>query len=129
MASPTPQQLAAAEKALRFVFPNLQFVRSQITPEAAAFAFETVRRVDIGSRVAGGLFKLYDLSKPVHEWKDIVDTIVAAVEEALKDPQESVKSEIGLAYIRYFYSHGIQANLTYGEDVYPCPEFRFPLGF
>jgi len=33
----------------------------------------------------------------MHDWKDIIETAVSAVEEALENPHNSVKSEIGLA--------------------------------
>ncbi|MDA2923754.1 hypothetical protein MYX65_03690 [Acidobacteria bacterium AH-259-L09] len=115
--------LDAAEKALRFVFQNppLQFKRSQITLDAAVFAFQVLIKVDQASRASLGLFKLWS-PIPVRSWAGISKIFVKAVIAALKDPTKYGRSKIG-ATVAITYRRLLQAHLA-EPSTFPCPEYR-----
>ena len=120
---PNPEQAAAAEAALRFVFPDLKFQREQITLDAAKFALEVLRRVDVGARAAFGLFKLYQGTQVITEWNDIPKAIYDAAKEAAAHPDEPMKSRIALAFIAWTLQRLLQKHLD-DPETFPCPDFR-----
>ena len=120
--TPTPEQLQAAEGALSWVYPDLKFERSQITTDAALFAFVVMRKVNIGARAAYGMFKLYSLVPP-GKWSAIPKQVTKAVLAALQKPGKSLKSQIALAFIAWPHQRNLQLHLREPET-YPCPDFR-----
>jgi hypothetical protein len=117
-----PDELAAADFALRWVFPDLKFERNQITPDAALYGFRVMRKVDIGSRAAYGLFQLTTLPLKVTTWSDIPKEIYQAVREAMKDPRKPMKSRVALAFIALQHQRLLQYHLN-DPETHPCPEF------
>jgi hypothetical protein len=119
---PNPEQAAAAEAALRYVFPDLRFRREQITLDAAKFAFEVLRRVDLGARAAYGLFKLYEGTLVVTEWSDIPKAVYDAAKEASAHPDRPMKSRIALAFIAWTLQRLMQKHLD-DPETFPCPDY------
>ena len=117
-----PDQLEVAEKALRWVFPDLKFDRTQITPDAALYSFRVLRKVNLGARVAYGLYQLTQLPLNVREWSDIPQEIFSAVKDALEDPGKSMKSRIALALIALQHERLLQYHLR-DPETFPCPDF------
>jgi hypothetical protein len=122
MDTPTQSQSAAATAALRYIYPNIRVRDSQITLDAAKFAFELVRRVDIGARAAYGLFKIYGGSLTVTEWKDIPNFVYEAAKAAAEHPNESMRSLIAVTFIALPLQRLVQAHLD-DPETFPCPGF------
>lgn len=115
---------ATAAKALRFIYGNrLQFTDNQVTPAAAAFAFVTLAKVDLGARAAYSLFKLYSGSLSITKWSDITDALYQAAKAFLEQPGHSLKSEIALAFIALPHTRNLQQHLI-DPDTFPCPDYR-----
>ena len=122
IADPDAQQ--AAEQALRSIFHGphaLRFQRTQITLDAAVFAFQAIVKVDQASRAAAGLFKLWS-PVPVTSWKGIPKMFVKAVLAATKDPNTYKQSKIGLT-VAITHRRNLQAHLDM-PNVMPCPAYR-----
>lgn len=120
MEKPSTIQLDAAEKSLRFIYPSLQFKRNQITPQAAAFAFKVIVKVDKGTRISSGLFKLTGVYT---SWKSLPQKFVKAIYELFKDPSEFKKNAVSAAYIASPHRRNLQYHLD-DPDTFPCPDFR-----
>jgi hypothetical protein len=119
-----PSTAEAAEKALRFIFQSphaLKFKRSQITLDAAVFAFRALIKVDKASRASMGFFKLWS-PVPVRSWGAIPKLFVKAVNAALKDPRQYKASPIGRT-VAITHRRNLQAHLDM-PDVMPCPQFK-----
>jgi hypothetical protein len=56
------------------------------------YAFRVMKKVDVGSRAAYGLFQLTQLPLNVRSWSDIPREIYGAVREAMKQPGKPMKS-------------------------------------
>jgi len=124
--SATPETLELADKSLRFIFgEGLQYRRDQITPEAAAFSFEVVIKVDRGARAAYALFKLYESMSKVTEWKDIPEAVIGAVKAFFEQRHSSVKSVISVAFIALQHQRNLQMHLP-DPETFPCPEYWHP---
>lgn len=119
---PSPDRLEAAEAALRWVFPDLQFQPGQITPAAAVDAFRVLKKVDRGSRIARGLFELVQLPLNARSWSDIPEAVWDAAKEALKEPGHSMKSKVAVALIALQHERLMQWHLRDPEN-HPCPDF------
>jgi hypothetical protein len=119
---PRPDDLEAAEFALRWVFSDLRFAQDQVTPEAALYAFRVMKKVDVGSRAAYGLFQLTQLPLNVRSWSDIPREIYGAVREAMKQPGKPMKSRIALAFIARQHQRLLQHHLN-DPETHPCPDF------
>ena len=121
-----PETLELADKSLRFIFGDgLHYTRNQITPQAAAFSFEVVIRVDRGARAAYALFKLYESISKVTEWKDIPDAVTGAVKAYFEQSHSFVKSAISVAFIAVQHQRNMQMHLT-DPETFPCPEYWHP---
>ena len=120
MSQPTKEHLDAAEAALRFIYPKLQFTRKQITPQAAAFAFKVLYKVDKGARFSSGLFSL---NRVYTKWSQIPKTVARAIYKALKDPDEYKKNMVSVAFIAKQHKRNLQQHLKY-PDIFPCPDFK-----
>ena len=123
MDKPLPYQAEAAAAALRYVYPDLIFTTNNITLDAAKFAFEVLRRVDLGARAAYGFFKLYSGTITITEWSDIPKAVYDAAKAAAEHPNKSMKSSISLAFIALPSKRLLQKHLD-DPDTFPCPDFR-----
>ena len=118
----TEDRLKLVVAALLWVFPDLRFTPPQVTPEAAAYAFQAMRKLDAGSRVARGLFELVSLPLAVQKWSDIPEGLWDAFKEAMKEPGKSVKSRVGIALIVLQHLRQMQSHLD-NPEAQPCPAF------
>ena len=119
-----PEVQEAAERSLRCIFHGaheLRFRRSQVTLDAAIFAFQAIVKVDQASRSAAGLYKLWS-PIPVRSWTGIPKMFVKAVLAATKDPGVYKQSKIGLT-AAITHRRNLQAHLDM-PDVMPCPGYR-----
>jgi len=117
---PTPEALAAADLALRWIYPDLKFNRHQITPDAAVFAFVVLKKVNFAARMSYGAFKLYGVPTG---WSFIPKQVISGALGALKKPGKSLSNRVSLALIAWPHQRNLQKHLN-EPDVYPCPDFR-----
>ena len=121
-----------AGKALRFVYPNIKFPDSNITPSTAAIALYLARALDSTSRATYGAFKFYEkvstgvlMGKIV--WSDLPKAAFDAVNEALDDDMPQ-RNAISLAFIhRAAMPQNVQAHLN-DPETFPMPELRLSPG-
>ncbi|GAB5534010.1 MAG: hypothetical protein Rubg2KO_02590 [Rubricoccaceae bacterium] len=111
----------SAYEALRFIYPTLNVTKSQVTPQAAAFAFKVLVKVDQGTRFSSGLFKL---NRVYTSWSSIPTAFAQAVYTALKNPDAKLKNAVASAFIAKQHRRNLQQHLLM-PDVMPCPDFKF----
>ncbi|MEL6613987.1 MAG: hypothetical protein AAFQ53_17970, partial [Bacteroidota bacterium] len=73
----------AAFAALKFIYPDLSFTEAQITPQAAAFSFKVLTKVDFGARASSGIFSLYAVYT---KWSQIPTGFAMAILTAISYP-------------------------------------------
>lgn len=110
----------SAYQALKFVFPDLNIKKEQITPEAAAFAFKVLVKVDKGARFSKGAF---DLHKVYSSWTSFGIAFCKAISEILKNPNKTFKNPVAIALIAKQHERNLKMHLQ-NPETFPCPDFK-----
>lgn len=118
---PTIEMLDTAEAALKAIYPGLTFSRRQITPQAAAFAFKVIVKVDITARISAGLFSFV---RVYNSWVSIPQTLAKAAYKILNDRTTYQKNKLSWTSIGAPHRRNVQMHLQQ-PDIFPCPDFRF----
>lgn len=122
----TEEQLEAADLALRFVFPRLIFTRSQISPDAAHFAFRALRAVNAMSRASYASFSIFQAAQKgglSRNWASIPRDVVTGTLLTLKAGKSAQKNQIAQYFLSLYYERLLQKHLQ-SPDMFPCPEFQ-----
>ena len=114
----------AAEKALRYVYPNLSFTYNQITPDAAYFAFASLCACSAIARSTKAIFDIY--SAAVHgatggDWKKFGKESVQAVLDLFSGGGKPEKNSIASSVMAWRYLRLLQHHLI-DPETFPCPE-------
>jgi len=110
----------AGYKALKLIYPNLKFTKNQVTPQATAFAFKLLYKVDNGTRWSGAIFNLYGVYT---SWSQLPKVFSKSVYDFLKNPNQAMMNRITLYFVASQHQRNLQYHLNDPEN-FPCPAFR-----
>lgn len=121
-----------AGKALRFVYPGLQFSDDVIQAKTAAIALYLARALDGTSRATYGAFKFYEsistgILKGNLTWSDVPKAAFDAANDAMED-EKPQRNMIAAAWVRSAAPQRLVQQHLRDPETFPMPELRVTPG-